>query len=495
MSDLLLSAKYKAFLRNRAKVEMLEGTTYAGKTTVGLFKFMLLVAQSPKTLHIIAADDTGTAEKNLINKDLGIMDIFGEPLVEYNGGGSVTYKLPHLVYHTKDGDKIILVLGYGDKKRWKKALGGQYGCLYIDEINTADIEFVREAAMRCDYLMGTLNPDDPSLPVYDEYVNRCRPLPQYAADAPEELNDMLNKEPVAGWVHWFFDFSHNLGASQEKIAQIKQNTPKGTKLWKNKIEGRRGRATGLVFSNFDETRHVISVEDTKKMIRNTALRDQKEWFDIPSTLLPRDPDTGGFLRPNSFDQSFVETEADMTEGAVHKIEVVQPALPHESYLSTYVTALDLALQGVISPSTLGIDVKKLDNAEAQREKEKTTLYTRNKIVSALQKVLPDLISNIFYAYQTFEQAPLKEVDADVPFGEYANPSFESQVETISKAKAGGIMSLEASIDELYGDSKDEEWKAEEVARLKAEQGTADITEPDMEDETDTAGDFNLNMQE
>ena len=55
------------------------------------------------------------------------------------------------------------VMGYGNKKKWQKALGGQYGCLYIDEINTADIDFVREAAMRCDYLMATLNPDDPTL--------------------------------------------------------------------------------------------------------------------------------------------------------------------------------------------------------------------------------------------------------------------------------------------------------------------------------------------
>lgn len=71
---LLLSDKYKAFLRCDAPVEFLEGTTAAGKTTVGLFKFMLKVAESPKKLHIIAAKDTGTAEKNIINKDLGIMD-------------------------------------------------------------------------------------------------------------------------------------------------------------------------------------------------------------------------------------------------------------------------------------------------------------------------------------------------------------------------------------------------------------------------------------
>ena len=72
----------------------------------------------------------------------------------------------------------------------------------------------------------------------------------------------------------------------------------------------------------------------------------------------------------------------------------------------------------------------------------------------------------------------------VTFGEYANPSFESQVETVSKAKQGGIMSVEASVDELYGDTKDDEWKQEEVARLKAEQGISDMEEPALNMESD-----------
>lgn len=65
--DLVLSEKYKAFLKPDTG-GVPEGTTAAGKTTVGIFKFMLKVAQSPKKLHILAADDTGTAEKNIINK-------------------------------------------------------------------------------------------------------------------------------------------------------------------------------------------------------------------------------------------------------------------------------------------------------------------------------------------------------------------------------------------------------------------------------------------
>lgn len=292
---LLLSDKYKAFLKCSAPVEFLEGTTFAGKTTVGLFKFMLRVAASPKKLHIIASEDTGTAEKNIIMKDFGVLDDFGV-LTEYNGNGSREVKIPHIVFHTSGGDKIVLVLGYGDKKRWKKALGGQYGCLLIDEINTADIEFVREASMRCDYLMGTLNPDDPGLPVYKEYINHSRPLPQYADDAPAELNKMLDQEPKPGWVHWFFSFTDNLGAPPEKIAQIKLNTPKGTKLWKNKILGLRGRATGLVFSIFDEQRHVVTKEYAKTLIRNEYNPDQKEWFEwftsgLDTAYSQKSPDT------------------------------------------------------------------------------------------------------------------------------------------------------------------------------------------------------------
>lgn len=261
---LLLSDKYKAFLKCNAPVEFLEGTTAAGKTTVGLFKFMLKVAESTKKLHILAADDTGAAEKNIINKDLGILDDFGV-LVEYKGNGSGEYKMPHLLFHTNSGDKIIFVVGYGNKRKWKDALGGQYGCLYIDEINTADIDFVREAAMRCDYLMATLNPDDPGLDVYKEYINCSRPLPEWEDETPEEIKEELKEEPKTGWVHWFFSFVHNMGLPKEKLDKIIQNTPKGTKIYKNKILGLRGKATGLIFPNFDRKKHVITVAQAKRM--------------------------------------------------------------------------------------------------------------------------------------------------------------------------------------------------------------------------------------
>lgn len=287
---LLLSEKYKAFLRCDAPVEFLEGTTAAGKTTVGIFKFMLKVAESPKKLHIIAADDTGTAEKNIINKDLGILDDFGV-LVEYNGSGTKDDKIPHLKFYTSNGDKTIYVLGYGNKKKWKKALGGQYGCLYIDEINTADIDFVREASMRCDYMMATLNPDDPSLEVYKEYINCSRPLPEWEGETPQEIKDELKEEPKPGWVHWFFSFAHNLGLEEGKLQKIIRNTPKGTKIWKNKIQGLRGKATGLIFPNFNRKKHTVTKTWVKKQIENGKLRFKKFSAGLDTSYSSKSPDT------------------------------------------------------------------------------------------------------------------------------------------------------------------------------------------------------------
>lgn len=208
-----------------------------------------------------------------------------------------------------------------------------------------------------------------------------------------------------------------------------------------------------------------------------ALRAGRTKTYIPENLIPRNPNTGELLKPNTFDNRFIKLAPSMSENNDGKVSTESANIQHDSYLATYITALDLCLQGLISPSTLGIDNKKLDNAEAQREKEKATLYTRQTIVSELQRVLPALIQSVFYAYQTLNKLPLNEVECDVTFGEYANPSFESQVETVGKAKAQGIMSIEASIDELYGDSRDDEWKKEEVERLKAEQGIVDVQEP------------------
>lgn len=272
MSDeFKLSPKYKDFLKHKAPVEVLEGTTAAGKTTVGITKFMLMVAKSKKKMHVIAAKTTGVAEKNIIQKEYGILDVFGD-LVRYNGNGDKDNKIPHIRYITPNGEKIIYILGYDNVEKWKMALGSQFGCVLIDEANTASIDFIREICTRNDYMMMTLNPDDPNLPVYSEFINCARPLEKYKKDVPGEIMEQLTSESKKGWTYWFFDFYDNASLSEEDIEKKKMSAPKGTKLYKNKILGLRGRATGLIFCNFDRTRNLINKAAIKKQIQDKRIK-------------------------------------------------------------------------------------------------------------------------------------------------------------------------------------------------------------------------------
>lgn len=263
---LKLSEKYKAFLRyDGAQVEILEGTTAAGKTTVGAFKFILKCAESSKKYHVMAALTTGQAERNFIQTDLGVLECFGD-LVEYRGAGTNLLRLPHILLHTSSGDKIIYIVSYRDRSKWMMIRGSQFGCTYIDEVNLADLDFLGEIFMRSDYLMGTLNPDDPALPVYHKYINHCRPLPEYEKDEPEQiLNELKGEEAKPGWVHWFFGFDDNAGLSDEKKKQIISREPPDSKRYKNLIMGLRGRSEGLVFPNFKPSQHIITAKEAALM--------------------------------------------------------------------------------------------------------------------------------------------------------------------------------------------------------------------------------------
>lgn len=210
---------------------------------------MLEVAKSPKKYHGIAGKDLGTAEKNIINAEKGILAEWGD-YVQYKSRGSTDINLPHIIFHQSDGSqKVIYVFGYDDKARWQKVLGGQMGCLYVDEANIADIDFIQESAIRCDYKLWTLNPDNPDLDIYAKYINHSRPLPQYEADYPPELLEQLNGEPKEGYTHWYFTFLDNIACSPEKREQIISDTPPGTKLYKNKILGLRGVGQGGAYNN------------------------------------------------------------------------------------------------------------------------------------------------------------------------------------------------------------------------------------------------------
>ena len=199
-----------------------------------------------------------------------------------------------------------------------------------------------------------------------------------------------------------------------------------------------------------------------------ALRACRVRTYIPEQLIPSDTEGNLLMRENIIDNRFLKLRNNGVVDNSLKIEVIQPTLQTEAYVNTYNTALDLCLQGIISPSTLGIDLKKSDNASAQREKEKQTLFTRDNIITALQNVLIRLAGMTLKLNQLQLGQAIDDTKDDVitvEFGQYACPDFSSVVETVSKAMSAKIMSLEQAINELYPEWTDDK-KEEEIQRIQ-----------------------------
>lgn len=227
--------------------------------------------------------------------------------------------------------------------------------------------------------------------------------------------------------------------------------------------------------------------DTKSDVLDALDEVISQWLDavrlgrikryIPRDFIPRNMETGELLPANPFDNDFMAIESNMAEKANMKIDISQPSIAYDAYLSSYTNFLDMVLQGIMSPSTLGIDLKKTDNAESQREKEKITLHVRGKIISALNEAVPEVIKAALATYRQAAGKAYEECEPVLNFGEYASPDFDSTIETVAKARNAGTMSIEKSVEEMYGDSMSEDEKAEEVIRIKEEQGITSMEEP------------------
>lgn len=207
---------------------------------------------------------------------------------------------------------------------------------------------------------------------------------------------------------------------------------------------------------------------------------------IPENLIPRSEFDGSLKPHNPFDNEYVSVDEAMNEMGVKEsqIQVVQPEIYYEAFLSGYTHYLDLCLQGIISPATLGIDLGKMSSAPAQREKKDVTGITRNTITERLTEVLPDLICAIINTYDIMKNNAVEDYEPEVSFGEYGAPDFDSRVETVGKAAANNTMSIETQVRELWGSSKDEEWIKAEIIRIKHERGIEIIDEPKVGEDFD-----------
>ena len=214
-----------------------------------------------------------------------------------------------------------------------------------------------------------------------------------------------------------------------------------------------------------------------------------EYFN--TLYLETDPETGMPIQPDAFDRKYIKyagiTDSDGGVSNTTPVQVVQPAINFVQYSEEERNLLLNAISGIMSPATLGIDIAKKDNASAEREKEKVTIFTRNNLLDEEEDVMEHIASDLLVAYEFMNLAPGEALtcthyDISVQYGEFANDSFESRLETIVTGWQSGIMSDEMAVDLLYGENLAPEKRKRELEFIQeqrqAASGMAGIAEED-----------------
>lgn len=237
-------------LRETTNLMVFEGTIRSSKTVLAIEIFLLKCLYSRALNHLISARDYDTINNNILQcNGFGVISLHGSRFkLKKDRVGSY-----YIAYKNMYGEECrILMAGYSNASSWKKILGGTICNILIDEVNTADKQFVEECFARQTnaenpLMIWTLNGDNPDHFIYQDYINRCKPLgyvPKVIAD------DMNRKENHAGWYYYHWTMDDNPTMTLEKKERIQATYPLNSYYYNIKILGIRGKAEGAIFANY-----------------------------------------------------------------------------------------------------------------------------------------------------------------------------------------------------------------------------------------------------
>jgi len=251
----------------------------------------------------------------------------------------------------------------------------------------------------------------------------------------------------------------------------------------NKSAGRSIFAGSLdIFDDIDQT--------LSQMSQTCKVSTPVEYY--PPDALEKDS-FGRTKLPSAFNRQYVQGPENVPNGegsTEGKIQTTQPQLNFEQYTNLYRSQIDMALIGKLSPATIGFDVSKKDNAEAQREKEKVTIYNRNSIMDAETKQIIDLITIglMMKEYMMFGKVTIADYDdISVKYSEFASPTFETMSKILYPMWVAGAISTEMYVNKLYGDNLSDEEKLKEIADLEKNRQMDSMNLGDFDNEDSISG--------
>jgi hypothetical protein len=144
------------------------------------------------------------------------------------------------------------------------------------------------------------------------------------------------------------------------------------------------------------------------------------------------------------------------------------------YKEAFTTLVQQALNNAgLSPTSVGLTGLEAlaASADSQREREKTTLRTREMKLKLWREALSDLFTKLLQFDDVVNKGTAPgEYEISISFNDYSIPSFEQRIETATSALNGGLVDVKHAVDMLFLDDLTDEEKELLVQSIKIENG-------------------------
>jgi PBSX family phage terminase large subunit len=246
-------------LCGKCHLHIYEGTIRSSKTVTAIQEFYEAVCASEEVLHLIAAADLDAIRENILNSQFGLIATHPETckLVKDKIGSyyvAIRSDIPSNIL-----ERRVLLAGYTSADRWEKVLGKTLGVILVDEVNTANKQFIdecfaRQVSVDNPLMIWTLNGDNPQHWVYQEYINRAKII----GNAPATIRAEMDRvEKTRGWYYTHWVMSDNPVMTPEKIERAAAIYPKGSYYYTIKILGERGVPGDLIYLDYLTDKQII----------------------------------------------------------------------------------------------------------------------------------------------------------------------------------------------------------------------------------------------
>ena len=215
---------------------------------------------------------------------------------------------------------------------------------------------------------------------------------------------------------------------------------------------------------FDDLDQALSQSSNAVRLSTPIEYIDEEYLERDKNGLPK--------KPKAYDRKYVMMKGQKNGDGLatgQPVQITQPSIEFSRYSDHAVQILLQILNGILSPATLGIDIAKKDNAAAQREKEKVTIFTRNALINGEERILRSLMEQMLMAKEFMDTGAVSvhSYDISVKFNEFADDSFENKLEALGKAYDMEEISTDMYLNKLYGDTLSEEERAAEKEFLES----------------------------